>query len=51
MKEDVSRFVRYAVNVMGVANDFTDPEGLPGKASRPWSVSIEPLACPLISMS
>lgn len=27
MKEDVSRFVRYAVNVMGVANDFTDPEG------------------------
>jgi alcohol dehydrogenase YqhD (iron-dependent ADH family) len=27
LKEDVSRFVRYAVNVMGVPNDFTDPEG------------------------
>lgn len=26
-KEDVSRFVRFAVNVMGVPNDFTDPEG------------------------
>ncbi len=25
-KENVSRFVRFAVNVMGVANDFTDPE-------------------------
>ena len=27
MKEDVSRFVRFAVNVMGVTNDYTDPEG------------------------
>ena len=26
-KCDVSRFVRFAVNVMGVENDFTDPEG------------------------
>lgn len=26
-KENVSRFVRFAVNVMGVTNDFTDPEG------------------------
>lgn len=26
MKEDVSRFVRFAVNVMGVENDFTNPE-------------------------
>ena len=26
MKEDVSRFVRFAVNVMGVDNDFTNPE-------------------------
>ena len=26
-KENVSRFVRFAVNVMGVENDFTDPEG------------------------
>lgn len=26
MKEDVSRFVRFAVNVMDVPNDFTDPE-------------------------
>ena len=26
-KEDVSRFVRFAVNVMGVPQDFTDPEG------------------------
>ena len=26
-KVNVSRFVRFAVNVMGVANDFTDPEG------------------------
>lgn len=26
-KKDVSRFVRFAVNVMGVPNDFTDPEG------------------------
>lgn len=26
-KENVSRFVRFAVNVMGVPNDFTDPEG------------------------
>lgn len=26
LKENVSRFVRFAVNVMGVANDFTDPE-------------------------
>ena len=26
-KENVSRFVRFAVNVMGVDNDFTDPEG------------------------
>ncbi len=25
-KENVSRFVRFAVNVMGVTNDFTDPE-------------------------
>ena len=27
MKENVSRFVRFAVNVAGVENDFTDPEG------------------------
>ena len=27
MKEDVSRFVRFAVNVMDVPNDFADPEG------------------------
>ena len=27
LKSDVSRFVRFAVNVMGVENDFTDPEG------------------------
>lgn len=27
MKENVSRFVRFAVNVMGVPNDYTDPEG------------------------
>lgn len=27
MKENVSRFVRFAVNVMDVPNDFTDPEG------------------------
>nr|MCR5455972.1 iron-containing alcohol dehydrogenase [Bacteroidales bacterium] len=27
MKEDISRFVRFAVNVMDVPNDFTDPEG------------------------
>jgi len=26
-KENVSRFVRFAVNVMGVPNDFTNPEG------------------------
>lgn len=26
-KENVSRFVRFAVNVMGVTNDFADPEG------------------------
>lgn len=26
-KENVNRFVRFAVNVMGVSNDFTDPEG------------------------
>ena len=26
-KENVSRFVRFAVNVLGVPNDFTDPEG------------------------
>jgi alcohol dehydrogenase YqhD (iron-dependent ADH family) len=26
-KEDISRFVRFAVNVMDVPNDFTDPEG------------------------
>ena len=26
-KEDVSRFVQFAVNVMGVPNDFSDPEG------------------------
>ena len=25
-KENISRFVRFAVNVMGVANDFTSPE-------------------------
>ena len=27
MKENLSRFVRFAVNVMQVDNDFTDPEG------------------------
>ncbi|MBR4271996.1 MAG: iron-containing alcohol dehydrogenase [Bacteroidales bacterium] len=27
MKEDVSRFVRFAVNVMDVPNDYSDPEG------------------------
>jgi hypothetical protein len=27
MSENLSRFVRFAVNVMGVPNDFTDPEG------------------------
>ena len=27
LKENVSRFVRFAVNVMDVPNDFTDPEG------------------------
>ena len=26
-KTKVSRFVQFAVNVMGVSNDFTDPEG------------------------
>ncbi len=26
-RENVSRFVRFAVNVMGIDNDFTDPEG------------------------
>ena len=26
MKEDISRFVRFAVNVMDVENDYTDPE-------------------------
>ena len=26
-KENISRFVRFAVNVMDVPNDFTDPEG------------------------
>ena len=27
MHENLSRFVRFAVNVMEVPNDFTDPEG------------------------
>ena len=27
LKEDVQRFVRFAVNVMGVTNDYCDPEG------------------------
>lgn len=27
LHEDVPRFVRFAVNVMGVTNDYTDPEG------------------------
>ena len=27
MKNSMSRFVQFAVNVMGVTNDFTDPEG------------------------
>ena len=27
MHTNISRFVRFAVNVMGVPNDFTDPEG------------------------
>lgn len=27
MHENLSRFVRFAVNVMGIPNDFTDPEG------------------------
>ena len=27
MKNHVSRFVQFAVNVMGITNDFTDPEG------------------------
>lgn len=27
LKEDVQRFVKFAVNVMDVPNDFTDPEG------------------------
>ena len=27
MHEDLSRFVRFAVNVMDVPNDFSDPEG------------------------
>jgi alcohol dehydrogenase YqhD (iron-dependent ADH family) len=27
MHENLSRFVRFAVNVMNVPNDFTDPEG------------------------
>ena len=27
LKVNVSRFVRFAVNVMDVPNDFTDPEG------------------------
>lgn len=26
-RENVSRFVKFAVNVMGVTNDYTDPEG------------------------
>ena len=26
-KDNVSRFVQFAVNVMGVRNDFSDPEG------------------------
>lgn len=26
LKENISRFVRFAVNVMGIPNDFTDPE-------------------------
>lgn len=27
-KENVSRFVKFAVNVMGIENDFTNPEGM-----------------------
>ena len=27
MKEDIARFVQFAVNVMDVPNDYTDPEG------------------------
>ena len=31
MHENLSRFVRFAVNVMDVPNDFTDPEGIAEK--------------------
>jgi hypothetical protein len=34
MKEDISRFVRFAVNVMGVENDFSNPEATAEKGIK-----------------
>ncbi len=46
MKNHVSRFVQFAVNVMGVTNDFTDPEGTAEKGIQAMEVFYRAIGMP-----
>ena len=46
MKNHVSRFVQFAVNVMGVTNDFTDPEGTAERGIQAMEVFYKAIGMP-----
>ncbi|MBR6944650.1 MAG: iron-containing alcohol dehydrogenase [Prevotella sp.] len=47
MKNHVSRFVQFAVNVMGVTNDFTDPEGTAEKGIQAMEAFYKTIGMPI----
>ena len=46
-RQNVSRFVRFAVNVMGVQNDFTDPEGTALRGIEAMEVFYHQIGMPI----
>ena len=47
MKNHVSRFVQFAVNVMGVTNDFTDPKGTAEKGIQAMEAFYKTIGMPI----
>ncbi len=47
MKNHVARFVQFAVNVMGVTNDFTDPEGTAEKGIQAIETFYKTIGMPV----
>ena len=47
MHENLSRFVRFAVNVMDVPNDFTDPEGTANKGIEAMECFYHAIGMPI----